>query len=318
MKRVRRLLPFVVSVLLLGVLASYAPWDDVLNILGDFKLSAIGALVGLSALYYVMKSIRFWYLLQAIGIYKPFGLVSLSYMSAQPISLLPAGEVFRSHSLRRFTGVPVRKSIAQFTMQGLLEAASLGILMVVSALTLHVLRIPAVILIVLVIGAIVGIQRGYLTSFIRGLNKLPLISINEKSIDRFNDQQREVISRQWLPFLMLLSFAIELTGVAIAYISVTSIGGDINIYQAALLYVVPVIVGFITLLPGGFGASEQSAVGVLLLAGIPIAHAVASTLIMRVTIVGLGFVYGVIAFVSGNLLFPRKSLAPDAHSANAN
>ena len=31
-----------------------------------------------------------------------------------------------------------------------------------------------------------------------------------------------------LPFLMLLSFAIELTGVAIAYISVTSIGGDIN------------------------------------------------------------------------------------------
>jgi uncharacterized protein (TIRG00374 family) len=318
MKRVRRLLPFVVSLLLLGALASYAPWSDVIDVIGDFKPPAIIALIGLSALYYILKTIRFWYLLQAIGIYKPFGMVSLSYMSAQPVSLLPAGEVFRSHSLRRFTGVPVSKSIAQFTMQGLLEAASLGALMVVSALTLHVLRIPAIVLIVLVVGAIVAIQRGYLTSFIRGLNMLPLISINEKSVDRFNDQQREVVSKQWLPFLMLLSFAIELAGVAIAYISVTSVGGDINIYQAALLYVVPVIVGFITLLPGGFGASEQSAVGLLLLANIPLAHAVASTLIMRVSIVGLGFVYGVVAFVSGNLLFPKKSPAAIIHSANVN
>lgn len=307
MRMVRKFLPFVVSALLLLVLAGYAPWHEVIELLSQARLLSIIGLLLLSILYYSLKTLRFWYLLQAIGIHEKLSIVSLSYMSAQPVSLLPAGEVFRSHSLRRYTGIPVKKSIAQFTMQGFLEGASMAILLVVSALALHVLRIPALILIAVILMAVIGIQKGYLNTFFKGLNKLPFINASQQSVTKFNDQQKAVLSKQWLPLLIGLSLAIELCGVAIAYISVIEVGQQVNFFQAALLYVVPVIVGFITFLPGGFGASEQSAVALLLLAGIAIAPAVAATLIMRVTIVGLGFVYGVCAFTYGRLRYQPHS-----------
>jgi uncharacterized membrane protein YbhN (UPF0104 family) len=104
------------------------------------------------------------------------------------------------------------------------------------------------------------------------------------------------LSWQWLPLLYGISLIIEGVGAVIAYVSVIGLGGHINGYQAILAYAVPVILGFVSLLPGGFGVSEQSAVGVLLLSHVKVATAVAATLVMRVTIVGLGAVYGIIAF----------------------
>src|SRR5438270_580202 len=69
----------------------------------------------------------------------------------------------------------------------------------------------------------------------------------------------------------------------------------VNTRAAAFLYIIPVIVGFLSFLPGGVGLSEQSAVGVLLLSDATVAVAVAATLVMRIAIVALGFLYGLLA-----------------------
>jgi uncharacterized membrane protein YbhN (UPF0104 family) len=98
MKRLKRVLPFIISLLLVGVLAGYAPWGEVGHIFADFDAGTIVGLVGLSLVYYALKTVRFWYLLQAMGINQPFKLVALSYMSAQPVTLLPAGELYRSRN----------------------------------------------------------------------------------------------------------------------------------------------------------------------------------------------------------------------------
>jgi uncharacterized membrane protein YbhN (UPF0104 family) len=95
----------------------------------------------------------------------------------------------------------------------------------------------------------------------------------------------------------VLSLAIEGVGAGIAFASVVGLGGDINGYQAILVYAIPIILGWLSLLPGGFGISEQSAVGVLLLSDVKVSTAVAATLIMRVTIVGLGAAYGGLAIL---------------------
>lgn len=296
MKKLKKVLPFVVSLVLLAILASYAPWGDVAHILSDFDWTTILILVALSMAYYGLKAFRFWWLLIAMGIRKPFKLVALSYISAQPASLLPGGEVFRSHALEQHTGVPIKKSIAQFTMQGILEGAGLATVMLISALALHAVRIPALILTVAVIVGLVGLTK-YLVPFLHFLNRLPFVDVSEASIQHFNEKHKDVLNRRWFPPMYALSLLTEIIGTAIAYTSIHGLGGDINIWQAGLMYVIPIIVGFVSLLPGGFGLSEQSAIGVLLLSNVSTALAVAGTLIMRVTIVGLGVVYGVIALI---------------------
>jgi uncharacterized protein (TIRG00374 family) len=308
MKLVRKLLPFVISIVLVIVLVSYAPWGEVANILSDFDLGTIFVLIGLSLAYYGLKAFRFWWLLIAMDIRKPFWLVALSYISAQPASQLPGGEVFRSHALAKQAGVPVKKSIAQFTMQGILEGAGLATVMLVSALALHAVRVPAILLTIAVIIGFVGLIRGYLVPFLRIVNKvLPFVNVSEKSIQSFNNRHKDVLNRKWLPPMYALSLLTELLGTAIAYTSIHGLGGHINVFQAGLMYVIPVIVSFISLLPGGLGLSEQSSIGVLVLSHVSTGLAVAGTLVMRATIVGLGVIYGVIALIIGQLRLRRRA-----------
>jgi uncharacterized membrane protein YbhN (UPF0104 family) len=306
MKRLRKLIPVVVSVVLLVIIGGYAPWPKVGRILADFDASTVAILLGLSLAYYALKVVRFYYMLEAIGIHQRFKTVALSYMSAQPVSLLPAGEIYRSHTLQRHTGVPLQRSLAQFTMQGILEGSAMAVVGIISALALGKLRLPALLLTLLIVAVVLAVRRGYIANLARLLNAIPFVTVNPFHLLQFSRRNQVMLSRQRFPLLFGLSLAAEVVGTAIAYVSVVGLGGHINLFQAALTYIVPVVVGFASLLPGGLGASEQSAIGVLLLAHTGVALAVAATLIMRIAIVGTGLAYGAIAIA----LSARKPYKP--------
>ncbi|HUC87411.1 MAG TPA: lysylphosphatidylglycerol synthase transmembrane domain-containing protein [Candidatus Saccharimonadales bacterium] len=303
-KFLRRILPLLISVTLLAIMVSYTPWSKVGVILSDFDLGTILILITLSLAYYGLKAVRFWYILQAMDIHQPLGTVMISYMSAQPVTLLPAGEIYRSRALERHTGVPVRSSLPQFTMQGLFEGGAMAAIGIISALALGRLRLPVIALALVVIGSGLLIRNGYVASITKLLARLPFIHVTNRNIIQFSNHHQAMLTRYWLPRLFGLSLIIELIGAAIAYTAVVGLGAHINGYQAVLVYVIPLVVGFLSLLPGGLGASEQSAIGILLLSHVSVAHAVASTLIMRLTIVGLGLVYGGIAMVVAHRYLP--------------
>lgn len=307
-KKFRKFVPLLISIALIVVLIGYAPWNDVGEILDDLTLTHLLTLFLLSVAYYALKTVRFWYLLKAMEIHQPFWVVSLSYISAQPVSLLPGGELYRSRELERHTGVPFKKSAAQFTMQGLLEGSAMVTLAIISALFLGTLRAPFICLGILIILGIVGIAKGGIVNAGRLLNKLPFLEVSDQELERFSKRHRAVLRWQWFLWLYGISIFVEIVGSAIAYFSVAAVGGHIGISQAVLAYVIPVIIGFVSLLPAGLGISEQSAIGIMLLSNIKIATAVAGTLLMRVTIVAMGLVYGGIALLLGH--YRLKQLQP--------
>jgi uncharacterized membrane protein YbhN (UPF0104 family) len=296
-KYLRRFVPIAISIALIFVLIGYAPWGEVGGILDDLTFSYIAGLILLSIAYYALKTIRFWYLLKAMEIHQPFWVVSLSYISAQPVSLLPGGELYRSRSLEQHTGVPFKKSAAQFTMQGLLEGAAMVTLAIISALFLGTLRVPFICLGIFIILGIIGIAKGGIVNAGRLLNRLPFLELTDEGLERFSKRHRAVLRWRWFLLLYMLSIFVEIVGSIIAYVSVAAVGGHIGAPQAVLAYVIPVIIGFVSLLPAGLGISEQSAIGIMLLSHIKIATAVAGTLIMRVSIVGTGVIYGAVALV---------------------
>jgi uncharacterized protein (TIRG00374 family) len=308
MKRYKRYLPFAISVLLIGILIAYTPWSEVGQVFSDLDAGTVLALIALSLVYYVIKTVRFWYLLQSLGIEQPFKPVALSYLSAQPVTLLPAGEIYRSHALEKYTGVPVKRSLPQFTTQGLLEGAAMATLSIFAALALRTLRFPVISIAILVLGCMIAISRGYIANFTRLINRLPFVHLTDDWIDQFSEQHKGPLSWQWLPLLYGLSLVIEGIGACIAFVAVSGLGGHINGYQAILTYAIPIILGFVSLLPGGFGISEQSTVGILLLSDVAVATAVASTLVIRMTIVGLGVIYGGIAFLLSRNYLKRIKL----------
>lgn len=308
-KKIRKIIPFAISVALIIVLIGYAPWNDVGSIADDISFTHIMELLLLSVAYYALKTVRFWYLLKAMEIHQPFGVVSLSYISAQPVSLLPGGELYRSRTLEQHTGVPISRSIAQFTMQGILEGAAMVTLAIISAIFLGTLRLLFIILGVLLIASIVLINRGGVANAGRLLNRLPFVDIDDKLLERISDRHRAVLRWRWFTLLYGLSLLVEGVGSVIAYVSVAAVGGHIGAPEAVLAYVIPVIIGFVSFLPAGLGISEQSAIGIMLLSDVKIAVAVAGTLIMRVSIVLTGVVYGAAALLIGQRRL-RRMAAP--------
>ncbi len=287
-------MPALVSVLLLLVLVFYAPWPKVFKTFTNLHPSIVILLIVLSLAYYLVKIIRFWFLLRAIKINKPFWAIALSYMSAQPVTLLPGGEIYRSKTLEQFTGVPMKKSISQFTTQGVLEGLAMAIVSFVTAMASNELRLPFLIAALVVLIAFFFAQRGGLAHLYKPLNKLPFVSVSQKAINDFSKANQKILARKRLPLLLVLSVAGELFGVAIAYVAIVGVSGQAEVSQAVLLYVIPMITSFISLLPAGLGVAEHSGVVVLALDGASTAVAVAATLVMRITIVGFGVIYGVL------------------------
>lgn len=291
-QQLRRFLPIIISGILIIILIGYAPWSQVLEILADLDATTIALLVGLSLLYYAIKVIRFWYMLRTLGIHQPLRVVTQTYMAAQPVTLLPAGEIYRCRMLERYTGVPMKDSLPTFTSQGLFEGAGMAAVGIVCALSLGQLRFPVITLGVIVVLAGVAIRMGYLHPLLRLIDKLPLVSISHNGSLHFSTGNAKMLKLPYLPIILGMSIIGEILGGLIAYVSVVGLDGHINLATAMLVYIIPMVVGFLSLLPGGLGASEQSAVGLLLIAGTGVALAVAATLLMRVTIVGLGVLYG--------------------------
>lgn len=296
MKLLKRLIPIAVSIILIAILIGYAPWPEVWKAMQKLSLASIGLLILFSISYYTLKTIRFQLMLKAMEIRKPIKEVALSYMAAQPVSLLPAGELYRSRTLEQRTGVPMKESAPQFTMQGLLEGAGIAIVGVIATLGIGKLRVPMIILMVAVIAGFIVVRKANLVVLRKYINSIPFVNVSRARLKKFAEGNRNILFGPQLPWLILLSVFIELVGAAAAYVAVTGLGGDIGPFEAIIVYIVPLLVSFVSFLPGGIGASEQSAVGILVLSGLSVAIAVGATLIMRATIVGSGVLYGASAY----------------------
>jgi uncharacterized protein (TIRG00374 family) len=294
MKVLRRLLPVIISGALIVILIGYAPWPQVGDAISDMRGQTFLVLLVLSLAYFGLKIVRFWVMTRALDIKESLGIVAVSYLAAQPVSLLPAGEIYRARMLQRLTGTSFRQALPTFTMQGLFETTAMVALAAVSTFIIGSHRLPVIIAMAALLLVFIAIRRGYLTAATRLLNALPFFSIEHEQRLAFSRGNEAMLHGLTLWMLLGLSLVTEAVGVLIAYVSVIGLGAHISFYQAVILYVVPVFVGFVSLLPGGLGSSEQSAVGILLLDHTTVTVAVAATLLMRVTLVGTGFIYGLL------------------------
>jgi uncharacterized protein (TIRG00374 family) len=296
---IRKLLPFGVSLILVVMIVRLAPWDEVWRTLQNLQADTVLLLLMLSMLYYLTKIIRFWLMLKILKIKEPLGITAIVYLAAQPISLLPGGELYRAKALQTYRGVPMAKATPTFTAQGLFEGLAIAVAGLLSAIALDIEQVPVVILAVLVAMGIFGIRRGYLEPVLKFLNRhIPFLHVSSTRLRRFSRQNQDLLRSRQLLRLGTLSLATELIGAAIAYVSVVGVGGQIGPLEAVLLYIIPLVVAFVSLLPGGFGASEQSGIGLLLLLGQSGGVAVAATLVMRTAIVIMGLVYGALALAA--------------------
>ncbi len=307
MENIKKYLPLAIGLIIVVIIVVLAPWSQIAKLLSHISLTTLLTLIGLSMIYYGTKVIRFWLMLRQLGFKKPLKRVGVAYMSVQVMSQLPAGELYRTVALERFTGIEAAKSSPTVTMQGLVEAVALIAFALIGAFILGRQRVIVAMIALLLIIVLVSLRKGWLLGKENLLNKLPFVQVSRAKFNRFVKAHQVFLKPTNFAALVGLSIIAISAAILILFLAARAVGTPLSLAKTTVIYCLPVVLSGLTFLPAGLGASESSSIGLLKLVDVPIPSAIAITLIIRIFTLGAGLFYGLIFMIIAHLWGPKMA-----------
>jgi glycosyltransferase 2 family protein len=281
----------------------WAGWKQVLDAVVRIGFSGIAIALSLSLVNYFLRFLRWNNFLHTLGCYVPFWRSLRIYLAGFSLTTTPAksGEAIRSIYLTRY-GLAYRKSLAAFFAERL---SDLMAVLIISVIGLWKYRDGLVIeLITLSVVALVFLFL-WNTSWIKAVEEFARRRLPEKFAHIIEFGLDFILAFRSCFSMKVLFYAISLSVVAwlaeglAFYYMLHLLGADIDILTAVFIYAFSLMVGGVTLLPGGLGGAEVTMWQLLLFFGVPSSVTVAVTIMIRLTTLWFSVLLGIICL-------PRK------------
>ncbi len=338
----RALLGVVLGALIYVAALLYVDMHRVAAALADFSWSAVGLALLLSSLNYLLRFWKWELCLGWLGIREPgpgnapdltLGRSLLIYLAGLSMSVTPGkvGEVLRSLLLKQSDGVDFSRTAPIVVADRLTDLIALVILSLVGIARFgefsEYLPLILVTLVLVIAGVIVLGSPRLCHGLLRLLARLPGVSRLAHRAEALVDASARVLRLRALIVLSLLSvvgWGLECLGYWLILRGFQ--GTEASLSLAIFLWSTTTIIGALSFLPGGLGATEGSlAVLVARLAsGVSQAIALASTLLIRICTLWYGEVVGGLALAwllhrygDGGLVDPAATPAADGAESHA-
>lgn len=294
--------PLGLGIIILAIGAVFVPWSEVVPYFNKLSFGSYVLLFVLGIAFYMSRIARYAYMLRTLDQAMPFRSLIATYFEAQPVSLLPGGEMYRSVLLKKRGDVPLSSGIPIVFIQSLTENIGLVTIALIGAIILqkYVLIVLAVALLYIAIITFVR-YRASARRRHKFLNKVPFVSVSRMKLVRFFNKNNTLLSGKSFFVLLASSFVSSFIAITAIYVAASDMGITLSPTEAGIAFALPTILQNMTFLPGGIGVNEQGSVGVFLLFGIALPGAVALTLVIRFITLALGVLIGV-GFAAGRLL----------------
>ena len=300
---------FVLITVLLSILGYFlftlwAGWENVLNTVKQAGFIGILSAFVLSLMNYALRFSRWQYFLHTLGYSIPWKESLKIYMAGFSLTTTPgkSGEALRGVFLKDF-GVPFRKSFGAFLSERTSDLISVTI-MASAGLWIYPAGKPVLFLVVLVMGFLFFAVRK--DTWLQKMEKIAKKILPEKfalSIEFF----LEIVKSFRVCFTARVLFVTLLLGVAAwtieamaLYYLLHLLGYGISPITAIFIYGFSLVVGGITLLPGGLGGAEITMIQLLILQNVPASAAVAVTLTIRITSLWFSVLLGMAILLKKN------------------
>jgi uncharacterized protein (TIRG00374 family) len=276
-----------------------------------FAWGAVPAILGCTVLNYALRWAKWDYYLRRLGLGRGVGYLdsTLIFTAGLIMSVTPGkvGEVFKSFLLRRVNGTPVTVSAPIVLAERITDGLAMLLLMALG-LSLYPPVRPLfwVLLAATLLGVAVAQNRRMCEGILAWLGRLPLGARLAPRLLTLYESTAQLLNWRILLVSTVLSFVswgfecvamyFVLTGMGVA-------GTPLLLLQATFIFAASTLLGLVSFLPGGLGASEASSAGLLvLLVGMDAGAASAATLIIRFCTLWFGLLLGVGALA----LFGRR------------
>jgi len=285
-------------------------WENVVAAVKQVGPKGIAVALGLSLVNYALRFCRWQYLLGVLGHRVPWKPSLRIYMAGFSLTTTPGktGEALRSVFLKDY-GVPFRKSFGAFLSERISDLLSVTFL-ASTGLWIYPDARPVLLIVLGIIATVfVAVQRD---SWLHWLEKMAKKLLTERYAHVV-----EFILESILSFRNCFTARVILTGLCFGILAWTAeaaalcyilhlLGYEISMLTAAFVYGFSLVIGGITLLPGGLGGAEITMLQLLILNAIPAPVAVAATIVIRLTSLWFSVILGIIALPKKQILWHSK------------
>ena len=279
------------------ILAVLSDFGELRDALAGFDFALIPAILGLVALSYVGRFVRWIYYLRLLKVSVPLGTNAAIFASGLSMTISPGklGEIVKSVFVRQSSGAPISRTAPAVIAEratdgtGMVAWGFLGVF----ALGLP----PATMLVFLAVAAFgIAVLRSKRLSLLaeRVLLRLPLLNRLAPHLHDFHASSNELLAARPLVVgtaISFLSWGLECLGV---YLCSVALGADLSFLLVVFVFAVSSLVGVLSMLPGGIGAVEAGLAGQFVaVAGLPGGLAVALTFVIRLATLWFATLLGV-------------------------
>jgi glycosyltransferase 2 family protein len=287
-------------------LGLYADFGDVSTTLAGFQWNLLPALLGLTALNYLARYLRWRKLVQLASGQSP-GLRQdlLVFFAGTAMILTPArlGEWAKSYYARRLYGAPVARTAPIPLVERIADSLVMLLLATAGLVLFGWDRAVFVVVGVFAVGAIVALRhRGLLELLLRGAARFPPARRLLPHVEDFHESSRLLLSLtglSWALSLGLVAWSLECLTFFLVLVGLGSPATWKLVVQAAFIFPLASLAGSFSLVPGGLGVTEAGITGMTqAIVSAPRSVAVASALLVRAVILGFGFTLGLLALAA--------------------
>ena len=310
------LLLIILAVLVFVGVAGYGDFRETFGNLSQFPMAYLLGALGLAAVNFALRYLRWSYYLNVLNIRVSLGLNCLVFLSGLAMSITPgkAGEFLKSYLLRDRAAVPVASSAPVVVMERLTDVISVVLLAAIglASLPLYLLQVLAVMLL-LCGGALVlfASRRG------SRIFDLPVLRRWRTDLQASHDGLRRLAAPKVMALAVLLGAGAWLSEGMALWLILRGLQSGIPITQAQPIYAAATLVGAVSALPGGLVGTEGSMIALLQQSGVGRAAASSGTLLVRLATLWFAVAVGLVALLCLHHIRNKLTVPPESETGDS-
>lgn len=285
------------AILLYLIFAIFTNINDLASTLKSFNWFYLPLLLLFSYLNYLSRFVKWHYYVKLLKINTSMKLSFSIFMSGLAMSLTPGkmGEVLKSYMLKQTSGESISKTAPIVFIERVTDFLSLVLLSLIGAIYFNFGIISTLIVGIFFIILVLIISNKEISfKLIDILQKIKIIKKQAKKLHDAYESSYKMLQFKPLTYMVLVSFIAWFFECLGFYFVLHNFDKNILFILPIFVYSFSTIIGSVTMLPGGLGATEGSLTYLLHINGFSKEEALASTFIIRTVTLWFALAIGVI------------------------
>ncbi|MBP2046977.1 lysylphosphatidylglycerol synthase transmembrane domain-containing protein [Methanobacterium aggregans] len=308
MEKNRFWLVLIFAVVVYVVLGVYADLGDLLTALESFDWTFILLLLGLTTIGYLIRFIRWDYLLRGVGVNLDLRDNLFVYISGLSMTITPAkaGEIWKGWLIREINGESLSKTVPVVISDRLTDILALVFLSLLGILYYRQGAYIIIAILILFAGFVLAVRSEAISNLlIRVLEKRA--GKYSKDVESMHETFKETLNPKKLVVTTILGLMAWFMECLALYLAVIAFGDHLGIVVSTFTFSFASLAGALSMIPGGLGVAEATLSGLLQFFGLTATISVGVAIIIRFATLWYGTFLGLIVYLLGKSRIIKES-----------